>query len=47
MFIIQATGGSMGPGYVYNFYLVENHKDADNLTTVEANEKINTDFEFQ
>ncbi len=39
MFIVQATGGSMGPRYIINFYIVKNHNIVWNSATTEAGEK--------
>ncbi len=36
------SGGSIGPKYVCNIYLVKNHKIAKNSAITEAREKIST-----
>jgi hypothetical protein len=35
-----SNGGSMSPGYVLSFYLVKNHKIANNSATTYGIEKI-------
>ncbi len=40
-----SPGGSMGPGYVFSFYLVKNHKTDVNSTATKAREKVKTYLE--
>jgi hypothetical protein len=45
MFIVQATGGSMGPIDVLQLLFVKNYKIAKNWATTKAKEKISTYLE--
>jgi hypothetical protein len=44
MFMIQATDGSIGPGYVLQILPSKNHKIRNISTATEARQKISTDL---